>query len=236
MLPILLFAGMSHVNATRLALVKAEREHVTYVNFQQSPELIDKATGKVDFSRFPATKPDIVLLSMAGNAHNIVGMFDHPQPYAMGHPTKGRVPVEADRAFIPLDVVDALFDHILTSVFEKADQIHTHYPDLPFIYVSAPPPNGDEAHIRTYPNAFAEKLNLPFSPPELRLALYEVQCRAYQRQAARHGARFLPAPSAACTPEGFLDLAFAANDPTHGNAAYGRLVLDQISSLLEQAA
>lgn len=227
---------MSHVNATMSALTMAEREHFTYVNFQRTPDLIDRAAAKVDFSHFPTSRPDVVLLSMAGNAHNVLGMFEHPQPYAVGHRTKGRVPADTERAFIPLDLIDAWFEHHLRSVFDKADQIHAFYSELPFIYVSAPPPNGDEVHIRTYPNAFAAKLHMPFSPPELRIALYEAQCRAYQRQAERHGARFLPAPAAACTPEGFLDLAFANNDPTHGNATYGRLVLDQISSLLEQVA
>lgn len=225
---------MSHLNASFTALTEAERKHVTYVHFDKSPEFIDNASGKVNFDRFHTFNPDVILLSMAGNAHNIVGMFDHPQPYALGHPAKGRVPAGDDRTFIPLDVVDAWFDRYLESVFERANEFHAHYPDLPFVYLSAPPPIGDKTHIRTYPKAFAEKLHMPFSPPELRIALYEVQCRAYQRQAERHGARFLPAPTEACTPEGFLDLAFANNDPTHGNAAYGRLVLDQISSLLER--
>jgi hypothetical protein len=227
---------MSHSVAVRRALMAEKSVSMTYLNFNLTPELLSAETGDVDLDLFPQQKLDLVLLSLGGNTHNIIGIFEHPIPFSIGHETLGAVPPHPLRHFIPYDAFKAVFDDKLAIMFNHADQIHARYPDVPFIYISAPPPIGDEGHIRAYPNKFAGKLHLPFAPPELRIALYEVQCRAYQQQAERHGATFLPAPPEACTPDGFLDLAFANNDPTHGNAAYGRLVLDQISSVLEQVA
>lgn len=232
----LLLIGMSHANAVRMALTPSEQASVDFLSFQLIPDLVCAQTGVVNFDLFPQARPDVVALSIGGNSHNVLGMFNHPRPFAIGDPEHGRIPADPARAFIPLDAVHAMFVENMAVLFGHADQIHARYPGVPFVYLSAPPPIKDEAHIRAHPGVFVEKLDLGFSPPALRRALYAAQGHAYARQATRHEATLMPAPTQALTSDGFLDLAFAAKDPTHGNAAYGRLVLEQIETFMEAAA
>ena len=49
-------------------------------------------------------------------------------------------------------------------------------------------------------------------------------------RAGESGAIYLDAPAKAVDGNGFLRDEFCNADPTHGNARYGRLVLDQILS------
>lgn len=229
----ILLVGMSHSNAIYNGFSPAARESVEFRNFQITPELVCAETRRLNADMFPSTTPDVVILSMGGSVHIVLGLLNHPQPFAIGDPLVGRIPSDPARSFIPLDAMREVFASALSVVFAQADQIHAMYPGVPSIYVQAPPPISDEAHIRTYAKSFEEKLHLGVSPPDLRMALYALQCRAYAQQAAKHMAGILQAPIAALTPEGFLDPDFAAKDPVHGNAAYGRLVVDQISALME---
>ena len=81
---------------------------------------------------------------------------------------------------------------------------------------------------------FAEKYARGFDllSPLLRLKIYRIQCEFYARSAKTYGAVFFEPPAEALSPEGFLDPAFREIDPTHGNAAYGRLVIDQIKAVI----
>jgi hypothetical protein len=73
--------------------------------------------------------------------------------------------------------------------------------------------------------------------PELRRAVYGVQVENTARLARSLGADVIAAPPGAVTADGFLAPAFCAHgDPTHGNTAYGRLVLDQITAWCGVAA
>lgn len=96
------------------------------------------------------------------------------------------------------------------------------------------PPIGDQADQRAAQNTLmAHFVNADIAPPPLRMKIFDVQTDVYTRCAAAFGAVFLEPPAAALTQDGFLDMAFwATADPTHGNAAYGRLVIDQIKAVI----
>lgn len=104
----------------------------------------------------------------------------------------------------------------------------------PLIHVLPPPPR--EHPERSAHFEVMEKLVLTFGflPGPMRLKWYRRYCRRLSTQLAAFGIRVLTAPREACTPEGLLKEEFAEG-LTHGNAAYGRLVAQQLSPLLEAA-
>lgn len=69
------------------------------------------------------------------------------------------------------------------------------------------------------------------APADLRLRIWGVQQDLCREQAALLGADFLEPPANALDAQGFLGTDFWTDDPTHGNLAYGRTVLDQIIDL-----
>ena len=232
----LLLVGMSHTNAIRDALTQAELPCCAVLNVNAQPALMSEKTQSFDMTAFPDWRPDVVVLSMSGNTHNVIGLFNHPRPFAIGHPVHGRVPADPDRAFIPQDAARAFLAQKIAQRFAPFADLHAHYKGVTFVHLSAPPPVGDEDHIRANPGSFAEMLPMGISPPDLRMALFDLQTDIYAERAAQHGAAFLLPPRAALTDTGFLGPGYVADDPTHGNAAYGRLVLNQIDSLMEKIA
>lgn len=64
------------------------------------------------------------------------------------------------------------------------------------------------------------------APPELRVRIHAVQTDLAREEARRLGADFLDPPQAALSSDGLLADGFWDEDPTHGNARFGRLVLD----------
>jgi hypothetical protein len=104
----------------------------------------------------------------------------------------------------------------------------------PFIHVLPPPPR--EHPERSTHFEVIDKLVAAFGflPGHLRLKWYRRYCRQLTATLASLGIHTLAAPTEACTPEGLLKVEFSEG-LTHGNAAYGRLVAQQLSSLLEPA-
>ena len=106
--------------------------------------------------------------------------------------------------------------------------LRDYYGD-PFIHVISPPPVGDDRHIAENPGGyFRDKIHLGVAPASLRGKLYRLHTRVVVEFCQEHGIPTLLPPAEAVTEDGFLARPFWKNDPTHANAAYGRLVLEQL--------
>ena len=64
-----------------------------------------------------------------------------------------------------------------------------------------------------------------------RVAIYKNYVSELESISAVYGATFLPAPPDALDSEGTLKLEFSADDCTHANGLYGKLVLEQLSNM-----
>ena len=195
----------------------------------------------------------MVCLSIGGNLHNWFSLLENPRKFRLGDAVLGSVPPATlpqpgpypDRYFVPRDLLRSLFIQRLEETRILTEQIHAHFAQARFIQLCAPPPIKD----RPSPNAVAAPLlaesrvlgqdgldqskiihimAFDAAPPQLRMKVFEVQTDIYAAHAQTLGALFLPPPPEALTPDGFLDRPYWDTDPTHGNAAYGRLVLKQI--------
>ena len=107
--------------------------------------------------------------------------------------------------------------------------------------LSAPPPKQNNAFMlerfmaqkkQSYRGISVGDVGL--ERPETRLKLWLMETRATARWAASENLYFVPAPTKAFDDKGFLHPQFYS-DATHANAGYGALVIDQISSITEEA-
>ena len=71
------------------------------------------------------------------------------------------------------------------------------------------------------------------APAPLRLRIWGLQQELCRVQADLLGAVFIEPPPEALDPQGHLAATHWTDDPTHGNATYGRLVLEQAKALAE---
>ena len=82
------------------------------------------------------------------------------------------------------------------------------------------------------PRVFQENLHLGISPPAIRRKLHELHSDIARQAYAAMNIGFLGVPSACMDADGYLLPPYWSKDPTHGNAKYGALVIQQI---LEQS-
>ena len=178
-------------------------------------------------------KADVIVLSIAGTQHNVLGLLQHDIPYDVA-------PFDTEpgvrRTIIPRTMLRAEFENLvrgrrLIPIFEKTTIAAVYH-------LATPPPKKDEAYIRARMARYrgtslaASSLN----PPALRMRMWEVEMEALAGVCAEWGIGFIGAPPQARTPEGFLRTEYYGADATHANPAYGRLVLEQLADLAAKSA
>lgn len=234
-MPQILILGMSHVAALANARTEAECAWIEVVNLRETRNAFDSENGRLNAVAKTWKRPDLVCLSIGGNFHNWFCLLENPAPFTLTCTGKDSAMFDkSDRRHISWDMLKCLFEHRLEELWPMQEMVHAYFAAARFSHVCAPPPvfefqTPSDADIQR--NDKLEMLRyLAFgaTPPILRRRVFDLQKEIYAEHAAKLGACFLEPPMAACTPDGFLDPAYWTDDPTHGNVAYGRLVLDQI--------
>ena len=190
--------------------------------------------------------PAVVCVGMAGNLHNLMGLFEGPLPFRLGTETGAVPPLppagtteSPARRFVPQDMMAAHFEERLARFDDWSAAIHSHFAGAAYLHLTNPPPARiDHATLSTvFPRGGelerifgirAPDTEDGLLPPPLRMALWDLETRHAAARAARLGAAVLPPPGEARDAEGFLERAYWDWDPTHGNLAYGRLMLDRV--------
>jgi len=216
--------GMSHTRALAAAIERDGADDV----------MIDRATRATMGADHPLTPeqlaryaPTVAISMMGGNQHNRIGLFESPEPFDFY--------LDADDTVLPGRRIvrhaemRANIMEMTSRSFERTTELAGFY-KVPTAHVASPPPVYDEAHLVETLAEKAAQLGLPlkFTPPSIRMKLYRLQNRILQEWCDQNGIDFLPAPADGQTADGFLAPQFRRNDPTHGNARYGKLVLAQI--------
>jgi hypothetical protein len=227
----ILIVGMSHVAAIKAALPKEQNARINVVFLKPDEKIIgpDGRIARPDFGT-----PSVICLCLAGNIHNIVGLFESPVPIAMANSKGHVVPDDRTRFLIPRAMMWAWFLEAHEKFFPLASALASAFsdtfPDSRIIHLCPPPPIADIQPILGNPGLFADKMHLGIAPRALRIALYELQVSLYRGVADRLGAQFILPPKDACDEDGFLLGEYSLGDPIHANAAYGRLVLSILAS------
>ncbi len=232
MTPRLLILGMSHTRALADALRPDERGRVEVVNLRDRPDLMPEGRGHLTLGARSWIRPDLLVLAMGGNLHNVFSLKENPRPFRLGDPREGAVPSDPARHFVPGDMLREHFARRLRSVARVTAQAQAHFPGVPALHLAPPPPvralrpldpDGPPLEGAALMMRF---LAFDAAPPDLRLRIHAVQTDLARAEARRLGAAFQEPPEAALSPDGLLGDGFWNDDPTHGNARYGRLVLD----------
>lgn len=232
----ILIVGQSHTEAVTAAL-RTRKEDVTVVNLNAR----DRQVSLLEKLRTGGYVPDpssfgLVVSMIGGNYHNTFGLIENPIKFEFTQPGEQDFHPTEGRQLITYGLIHHFFSDSMRRGFLRNIKALSELAPRPILHVSAPPPIQDGDHIMNNPGSyFADKRHLGVTPSSLRLKLYTLHEKILSEFCSEEGIRFLPPPPDAVTPEGFLEPRFwRRNDPTHANALYGGLVLDQILGALQK--
>lgn len=233
----ILAVGQSHVAAIQRA-AKTHREtwpdelrtrviHTRAEPYASEGEEFGPLARAAILDQIARHQPRLVSM-LGGNAHNLMSLIRSARSYDFILHGEEGPPLDPDAELIPESLVRAALEERLQKDFWRLRMLH----DIagPFIHVESPPPVFDEVFIRDraedYFREEAGREIVP-APPGVRWRVWRLNARIIREQVEALGGRFLPVPRAALDGQGFLRLDLAA-DPTHGNEAYGELLIRAI--------
>jgi hypothetical protein len=173
---------------------------------------------------------------MGGTVHTALGLLRHEQPFDFVLPSRPDIPLVDGCELIPYGALrDAMrrklrFD--LSIVERMKRQLGCEV-----VHFDAPPPALDPEFIRaTIWKGLTERLrNAGIGPATVRLKLWLLQSEIVQKACEEMGVEFVPAPAIAVDDDGFLSPAYR-QDASHGNIAFGRLLLKGMQRYVEGVA
>lgn len=165
-----------------------------------------------------------------GNAHSSLSVLQHPEPYDFvlpGHEDWGMQP-----GFRPLPPA-LIRRHILPyqqNAIAALALMRIALPQARIIHVLPPPPSHGERFL-TSPEAFGERITqFGVTPVLVRRKYHALANRIMREETHGLGIELLEPPPACFDTDGTL-LQQYVDGATHGNAAYGELVAQQIRNL-----
>ncbi|WP_146032589.1 hypothetical protein [Sphingobium sp. SA916] len=175
---------------------------------------------------------DIVVLSISGNEHHMLGLVESERPFDFLLPEQEGSKIVAGRELIPYDLVYKTLDlQMNTALYESFAGLFK----CPVYQIEAPPPILDEAYIRDHAGIFSEMIEeRGVNTASVRHKLWRVGSDIARRRAIQAGFVYVENPPATLGPEGFLHFMAFNNDATHGNAWYGAHVINNLLALINE--
>lgn len=178
-----------------------------------------------------------VVLVWSGNQHNALFLLSPTRRFDFVLYEDPALPLDPGADLVPdLAVQERLSLGI--GELEQTIELLTQRGVARILVAGTPPPKGDTETIRNGVRSepafrsHAEKLgvcidDIPLSSPILMHKLWSVVQRVLRHAAIRGGAEFVPVP-AASLDRGLLREDLSADDATHANAEFGRLMRDEL--------
>jgi hypothetical protein len=159
-----------------------------------------------------------VVLCVHGNEHNVIGIS------GLGVPRARR------QAASPEQLVRLLSAKVRQGCTVWFDLLASVYSGRACV-LPPPPPKAEDA-IRLHPGVFVDHLaKHEVAPADQRVELWRAQVQTLSDEARQRGFAMIDLPAQVSGADGLLASSFSADDPTHGNEAYGALVLERIAEL-----
>lgn len=199
--------------------------------------LSEQADDEFRLVSFPnseaGTQNKAIFSLIGGNAHNILGLMAHNEPFDFVLCEAPDLPLAQGATIISESEV---YDLVLTSVMNEMGDLFdalTASTDCPTFHLESPAPIRSNEHISANLDPFfASNTTQGVSPPYLRYKLWRLHSRAVRKLCDRFGLGFIACPKEALDSEGFLRSEFTPDNATHANEAYGKLLMSQIESIL----
>ncbi|AEG50346.1 hypothetical protein Sphch_2703 [Sphingobium chlorophenolicum L-1] len=188
---------------------------------------IDTILGAVNKK---SSNVDIVVLSISGNEHHMLGLVESERPFDFLLPGTEQGNIIRDRELLPYDLVYKTLDLQMNVALYKA---FAGIFNCPVYQVEAPPPILDDAYIRNHAGIFSEAIEQRgVNAASVRHKLWRVGSTIARQRAVQAGFVYVENPAVALGPEGFLHFMAYNNDATHGNSWYGMHVINNLLAII----
>ncbi|MDG1373247.1 MAG: hypothetical protein P8Q48_23965 [Paracoccaceae bacterium] len=230
--------GESHTNCVRIFVDNSSE----YSDFRVVPSAEIKTISFSEQDKFEKIGVNCdgiscLFVSFSGNFHNIFGLFEIPEPIYLVKPNGNTIPANANgRKFVSRNMLKEHFKINLGSILNRMKHYRGVFHNSKVFCVCAPPPIGDDEYIRNNSLGFEEQIEKgsQFTPRDLRMAFYKIQTEIYRAYSKQMEIEFIEPPSDALDEGGFLAERYCAQDATHGNELYGRLIAEQIRERIDR--
>ena len=239
--PTIWIIGDSHtgalVEAGKTGLDLESRFSIRILRFRKTKNGITLGDlDEADLEPLMASLPegDVVISMVGGNHHQSLGLAQHPQSFCVAG-EEGDALLRPERELIPrAALTDALrqlqkFELIRISALTRTAASRV-------FHVFSPPPREHEEELivgRTSGPLISAMLAQGISPPEMRMACWNMHNAVVRDAVGPLGVRFIDPPREALSERGFILRAYQTDDRTHANKAYGALLLQHIVALVE---
>lgn len=235
----ILVVGQSHVAAIQQA-AKTHREawpdeprtrilHTLAEPYRSEGEDFGPLARAAIADQIARHQPRLVSM-LGGNAHALISLMRPARPYdfILSDEVEQGPPIEPGYELVPEALVRAALEERLQTDFRRLEQLYAVAG--PFLHVESPPPVRSDDFIRQHAEAYFRDTDGDEVVPAaagLRWRIWRLNARIVREKVEAMGCRFLPVPRVALDQDGFLRPDLAA-DPTHGNEAYGELLIRAI--------
>ncbi len=217
----ILVIGHSHIHALKTA--KTVDETFDFYSLVTQ--------GMKNLAQINANDYTSVIFSIVGNHHNIFGLLNHPEPFDFYLPEKINLPIIPNARLLPVSLVAKALECRMMPVFNITSTLLEFF-KTNIYQIESVPPIPSEEHIKKYPGVFKEKINqLGVSPAGFRYKLWRLHSKIMRENCQKMGITFIEVPKESQDDDGLLSEKYWNVDPTHGNALYGDLVLNQIRAI-----
>ncbi len=225
--------GHSHVACVARAAADGNVPLVA-LNFWDLPGAIEHVDGAPTFS--PAFREQLAqhagpIFSMIGGAaHGVLGMLVHPRRFDFVLPLQPDLPLDPAAEILPAMAVRGMLESLMADYLSLMAQLRELCNGTLF-HIEPPPPYADAERMHAdipwplYPGMCQE-----ISPACFRLKLWRLHTLILADWCRANGAQLLRCPTEAMDGDGYMLEPFYG-DGAHANAAYGKLVLDQMKVL-----
>lgn len=242
-----LFVGDSHIEQivdayaewVRARCPESRQFKADFVSFVE-PEFALNRTAAADSDVLNArateaitkSAADAIVSCVGGNAHNRVGLVNHPQRFDFVLAEDPDLPLDPSATILPSDAVRASLERAMSPRMRAFHAVCART-TKPMFHIESPPPIPSEDHIRRHPGVFGSKIaELGVSPALLRYKLWRLHSTIVRELCVEAGVTFVPAPGEARDAHGMMVERAWGDDPTHGNRWYGELVLRQLAAII----
>lgn len=179
-----------------------------------------------------AVEPDTLLLSfLGGNEHSILSLLNPAAAFDFVWPAGSEAPLRPGHQPVSVAFVETQLLGAMQQTLAQLTLLRVRHPELRIVHVAPPPPQANEARMRDTPEVFGDLITRHgLMPLAIRLKYYGLYLDLFRRHLAPLRIECLGPPAASLDGDGALQDALAQGC-THGNEAYGALVLQQLREL-----
>lgn len=169
---------------------------------------------------------------IGGNAYNVLGLVQHPQPFDFIDPAHPNVALVENAQLVPSDTVKAVLKGKVTNQAKSVRAINTL---APVTHLESPPPvHSDDLNVESIGKVFRDQGidAAGITPSSTRLKLWRFHAEVFASLPAEDGIPMFQNPQSIKNDLGYLKAELGHKDGTHANGDYGKCVMDALLSSL----